>query len=266
MPKALGPLPFLIHIDGVSDLGQKRVRNEDSFTVFPDVGMAVVADGMGGHPGGDVASQTATREVGALLNDRLPLPPEAWAESDLALADLGQTMEAAVMAAHAAIQAQGKADPTLAGMGTTVTAMAIDPLSGNFGIGHVGDSRAYRFREGDLLQLTRDDTWVQERVEHEDLTPEQAKRHPFGHLLTQCVGLDAAPEPHVITGQAEAGDLYLLCSDGLVGMLEEDAMVDLLGDAAGEGPLTIAQRLVDAANKNGGLDNITAALLIVTNA
>jgi len=170
------------------------------------------------------------------------------------------------MAAHIAIQARGEAEPALAGMGTTVTAMAIDALSGNFGIGHVGDSRAYRLREGELLQLTRDDTWVQERVEHEDLTPEQAKRHPFGHLLTQCVGLDDAPEPHVVTGQVQAGDLYLLCSDGLVGMLEDEALVDLLREGSGEGPRTIAQRLVDAANKNGGLDNITAALLIVMGA
>ena len=259
-------MPFLIHVDGVSDLGQTRIRNEDSFTVFPELGTVVVADGMGGHPGGDVASQTAADEAGALLSDRLPLSPEVRADPDLALANLGQTMEAAVMAAHNAIRARGKSDTALAGMGTTLTAMAIDPLSGNFGIGHVGDSRAYRFREGDLLQLTRDDTWVQERVEHEDLTPEQAKRHPFGHLLTQCVGLEAPPEPHVVTGQVQAGDLYLLCSDGLVGMLEDEAMVDLLREASGESARTIAQRLVDAANKNGGLDNITAALLIVTDA
>lgn len=259
-------MPYVIHVDGVSDIGQKRARNEDSFSVFRELGAAVVADGMGGHPGGDVASQTAAHEAGGLLQDRLPLAAEVRADADLALANLGQTMEAAVMAAHTAIRARGKADPALASMGTTVTTMAIDALSGRFAIGHVGDSRAYRFRDGALLQLTHDDTWVQERVDHGDLTAEQADRHPFGHILTQCVGLEEPPEPHVVTGEVEAGDVYFLCSDGLIGMLEEEAMLDLLTASTGEAPLAIAQRLVDAANKNGGLDNITAALFVVADA
>jgi protein phosphatase len=256
-------LSYLIQVDGVSDIGQTRARNEDSFACFADLGVAVVADGMGGHPGGDIASQVAAREAEAHLREHLPRLPAAEAGGDPPVAALGETMATAVMAAHSAIRAQGEEDPMLAGMGTTLTAMAVQADWMGFGIGHVGDSRAYRLRGGRLVQLTRDDTWVQDRVEGGDLTPEQARRHPFGHILTQCLGLDDAPTPHVVTGEVEAGDIYLLCTDGLVGMLEDEAIVDLLTHSVGEPPQRIAQRLVDAANENGGHDNITATVIVV---
>jgi protein phosphatase len=257
-------LPYLIQVDGVSDIGRTRARNEDSFAFFADLGVAVVADGMGGHPGGDIASLTAAREAEAFLRTQLPLLPSEEMGSGPAPAALSETMAAAVMAAHSAIRARGEEDPMLAGMGTTLTAMAVHADSGGFGIGHVGDSRAYRSRGGELQQLTRDDTWVQERVENGDLTPEQAKRHPFGHILTQCLGLDDPPKPHVVTGEVEPGDTYLLCTDGLVGMLEDEAILDLLTHLDGEAPQSIARRLVDAANENGGHDNITATVIVVT--
>jgi len=258
---AFPPLSYEIHAEGASHIGRVRKRNEDSFAVHAELGLVVVADGMGGHPGGDVASRTATHEAGIFLQERLPLAAGARPDKDLALAELGQTMEAVATAAHAAVRAHGKTDPVLARMGTTFTAMVVDLQTGIFGIGHVGDSRAYRLRDGDLLQLTRDDTWVQERVENEDFTPEQARRHPFAHLVTQALGLDDAPEPHVVTGEVAEGDTYLLCTDGLVGMLDDEAVGEHLTEGAGDPPGTIAQRLVDAANESGGRDNITVVVL-----
>jgi protein phosphatase len=254
-------VPYDLHVDGVSDIGKIRKRNEDSLGLFPELGVTVVADGMGGHPGGDVASQLAAETMGEFLHGRLPLSASVRGDRDGAAAHLGQTMEAGVMEAHRAIRARGTKDVTLARMGTTLTALAVDTLTGVFAIGHVGDSRIYRFRNGALLQLTRDDTWVQERLENEDLTPEQAKRHPFGHLLTQCVGLEDAPEPHVVTGTVDAGDTYLLCTDGLMGMVEDEALTEAI--EAGGTPRSIAQSLVDTANENGGRDNVTVAVVSV---
>jgi protein phosphatase len=135
-------------------------------------------------------------------------------------------------------------------------------------LGHVGDSRAYRFRNGTLTQLTRDDTWVQERIEANLLTPAQARKHPFGHLLTQCLGLDDAPTPSILQGAVEVGDAYLLCTDGLVGMLEDAQLEEILArelsaEPSAERLQPALQSLLDAANEAGGHDNITAVLVAI---
>jgi protein phosphatase len=127
----------------------------------------------------------------------------------------------------------------------------------------VGDSRGYRFRGGELTRLTKDDTWVQERIDARQLTPEQARRHPFAHLLTQCLGLEDVPKPRITQGSIEPGDAYLLCTDGLVGMLEEARLAEILARGADEGTL---RTLVDTANGAGGFDNITAVLLTIASA
>ncbi len=173
-----------------------------------------------------------------------------------------------VIQAHEEIRAEGRRDPELEGMGTTITAMAVDRHSDAYVLGHVGDSRAYLYRDGRLTQLTRDDTWVQERIDAAQLTEEQARRHPFAHLLTQCLGLEDTPRPHITHGLVEAGDVYLLCTDGLVGMLEDPELERILAAQLEEngGPHPgepIVQALLDAANDAGGYDNITAVLLTI---
>lgn len=248
---------------GLSDIGKARTRNEDSLFILPDLGVAVVADGMGGHPGGDVASRIAAETAAQVLGDARE---SGDAEEEDATLRLRTAMSRSVVAAHEAIRAHGREQPSLEGMGTTLTAMVVDADSGTYVLGHVGDSRAYLFREGRLTQLTRDDTWVQERVEAAQLTREQARRHPFGHLLTQCLGLDDPPVPHILGGTTRAGDAYLLCTDGLVGMLEDPEMERILaehlssngGGSDGDAPV---RALLDAANEAGGHDNITAALV-----
>jgi protein phosphatase len=257
-------VPHRPTVVGLTDVGRTRTRNEDSLSLLPDLGVAVVADGMGGHPGGDVASRIAADTVAEVLQRELT---GETAGGDPAKR-LHEIMRRSVLAAHEAIRSKGRQEPALDGMGTTITALAVDAASDAFVLGHVGDSRAYRLRNGELTQLTRDDTWVQERVEARQITEEQARRHPFAHLLTQCLGLDDTPVPHIYHGSVEVGDTYLLCTDGLVGMLEDPRLLEILAselgsngatpDEAGEPALAA---LVKAANEAGGHDNITAVLV-----
>jgi serine/threonine protein phosphatase PrpC len=256
---------------GLTDVGKARTRNEDSLSLLPALGVAVVADGMGGHPGGDVASRIAAATAAECLEEELG---DALAAGEDKAERLGEAMRRSVLAAHEAIRDEGRKDPELVGMGTTITAFAVDPETDTFVLGHVGDSRAYRFRNGELLQLTRDDTWVQERIEAQQLTEEQARRHPFAHLLTQCLGLEDTPVPHITHGSVEVGDIYLLCTDGLVGMVDDPGLVEILDRELGENGVQpgggerepVVRALVEAANEAGGYDNITAVLLTIDEA
>ena len=257
------PVPNPPSVVGLSDIGKARTRNEDSLCLLPELGVAVVADGMGGHPGGDIASRIAAEASASVLADA-----RKSARADDAPTSLRQAMARSVAAAHDRIRWYGLEEPELNGMGTTLTALVVDVDSATYVLGHVGDSRAYLFRGGELTQLTRDDTWVQERVDADQLTPEQARNHPFGHLLTQCLGLEEPPIPHIIDGSVAAGDTYLLCTDGLVGMLADGELRRILNDQlAGNGVSDPAdapvRALLDAANAAGGYDNITAALVRV---
>jgi PPM family protein phosphatase len=261
-------LPDALSVTGLSDIGRVRRRNEDSLSLIPDLGVAVVADGMGGHPGGDVASQVAAETAARLLGNALT---GLRSNGDFhILAALREAMEQSMRSAHEEVRGRGSADPELEGMGTTLTAMAVDAASGAFVVGHVGDSRAYRFRSGRLTQLTRDDTWIQQRVERGEISPERAKRSPYAHLLTQCVGLEDTPVPQLLEGRAEPGDAFLLCTDGLVGMLEDREMERLLGVGLAARPAEGGKRdraaavrgLLEAANEAGGHDNVTAALIV----
>jgi protein phosphatase len=222
-------------------------------------GIAVVADGMGGHPGGDVASRVATDTAVRILGEELgraARPGEGGPDR------LSAAMHRSVLGAHEAIRARGQTEPELDGMGTTMPAIAVDHESDLFVLGNVGDSRGYRFRAGELTRLTKDDTWVQERIDARQLTPEQARRHPFAHLLTQCLGLEDAPKPRITQGSIERGDAFLLCTDGLVGMIEETALADILRQ--GRPPADTLRELIDVANRAGGFDNITAVLVTIT--
>ena len=249
---------------GLSDIGRIRRRNEDSLALAAESGIAVVADGMGGHPGGDVASQAASSTALEELSRLRAAPATQSSEAPLHLA-----MSEVVLVAHAAVRDRGARDAALAGMGTTLTAFAANAEDGTWVIGHAGDSRAYLLRHGSFRQLTRDDTWVQQRVDEALLTPAQARRHPFGHILTQCLGLDDPPEPQVLTGRLQPRDLFLLCTDGLAGMLEDEVIADALrAHAHGAGhPADIesaARTLVAMALDRGGYDNITVALVAVS--
>jgi protein phosphatase len=220
-----------------SDTGRQRNANEDSFFVRAPI--FVVADGMGGAQAGEVASKTA---ADAFDVDLPEAPPERV---------LRETIEVA----NRTIHDLARADPSRAGMGTTLTAAIVNPEREEVAIGHVGDSRAYRLRGGRLEQLTRDHSLVEEMRRKGQLTDAQAEDHPQRSIITRALGPEPDVEPDVHTVAAAPGDVFLICSDGLTTMLGEAQIAKLL---AGAGSMAAAVRaLVDEANRAGGRDNIT---------
>jgi serine/threonine protein phosphatase PrpC len=232
-----------------SDAGMVRDHNEDSFLVEPALGLFAVADGMGGHAAGEVASRLALDAVSRALEDRLEddEPPDV-----LALA--GAT--AAVHAVHAA----ATADPSLKSMGTTLTVLVVG-RNARGAVAHVGDSRLYRLRDHRLAQITSDHTYVEEFAKAGIADRETLKKGTWGHALTQAVGHGLDIEVEVVPLDLRPGDRYLLCTDGLHDHVHSDR--DLLIDLEGSDLDSASENLVDFANASGGHDNITVVLVDV---
>ena len=176
----------------------------------------------------------------------------------------GDAMADAVEAANREVASTAKAYEEHAGMGTTLTVLAINPETGAFVIGHVGDSRAYRLRSGILEQLTRDHTVAQDLLDAGQLTNSDISNHPFRHLLSRAVGTESEVEAEIIIGSAEPGDLYLLCTDGLVGVVDDETMAAILVGATAGTLESLAAKLIGVANEQGGPDNITVSFLAVS--
>jgi PPM family protein phosphatase len=228
----------------LTDVGRRRLGNEDAFVCDPP--LFAVADGMGGAQAGELASQLAA----AALEER----------SGGLRGEEGMT--ALVQDANARIFRRALADPTAAGMGTTVTAALVDEEDGAVTIAHVGDSRAYRLRGGRLEQLTDDHSLVAELVRSGRLTQEEADQHPHRSVITRALGTEEAVAVDTFTISMEPGDLYLICSDGLTSMVADDEILGLL--TAAEGDLDrAAESLVAAANAGGGEDNVTVVLVAI---
>jgi protein phosphatase len=220
-----------------TDTGRQRNANEDS--LFTRAPLFVVADGMGGAQAGEVASKTAAES----FDRELPqAPPERL---------LRETIEAA----NRTIHERARNDPDLAGMGTTITAAIVDPVAEEVAIGHVGDSRAYRLRGGKLERLTRDHSLVEEMRRKGQLTDAQAEDHPQRSIITRALGPEPEVEVDVQTVPAHAGDVFLICSDGLTTMLGDEQIARLLSRATSMEAAVRA--LVDEANRAGGRDNIS---------
>ncbi len=220
-----------------TDTGRQRSANEDSLFLRPPV--FVVADGMGGAQAGEVASKVAAES----FDRELPAaPPERV---------LSETIEAA----NRAIHERARTDPELTGMGTTTTAMIVDLGAEEVAIGHVGDSRAYRLRAGRFERLTRDHSLVEEMRRKGQLTDAQAEDHPQRSIITRALGPEPEVKVDVQTVPAQAGDVFLVCSDGLTTMLPDDHIARVLGRASSMEAAVRA--LVDEANRAGGRDNIS---------
>jgi serine/threonine protein phosphatase PrpC len=228
-----------------------RVGNEDS--MFADAnpyrGVFMVADGMGGHAAGEVASamavQIVTRDIAQLR--------------DVSSPHAAEILRGALQDANRAIFNRTISEVDKQGMGTTASVLI---LSGNrYLIGQVGDSRIYRARNGTLEQLTKDHSYVQEQVDAGYITPEQARYHPYSNVITRCVGASPEVEPDVYSGELQPGDVFLVASDGLTGMLEDAHLQRLVLGKTSPGALVDA--LVHEANRRGGLDNITAVVVRV---
>ena len=234
-----------------SDVGMVRSGNEDSFFAEADSrrGVFVVADGMGGHAAGEVASEMAVQIVSrALLQIDSVIAPEAANRTAQAMRD-----------ANRAIYDRMLAENDKQGMGTTASVLVLS--DDRYLIGQIGDSRIYMLRDGALMQITKDHSYVQEQVDAGLLTPEQARYHPYSNVITRCVGAGESVEPDLYAGDVKPGDVFLVASDGLTGMVDDRRLQQILLSRSGPG--RIVDALIADANGRGGLDNITAIVVQV---
>ena len=235
-----------LEVGARSDVGMIRSGNEDNYYADPKRGLFIVADGMGGHAAGEVASEMAVQIVTREL-----------ASASLNEDGITEKVAQSLRTANRAIYDRTIAEVDKQGMGTTASVLMLG--EGKYLIGQVGDSRVYLLRDGALKQLTKDHSYVQEQVDAGYLTPEQARYHPYSNVITRCVGAGEAVEPDTYTGTVKIGDLYLVASDGLTGMVDDRRLQQLL--LARSTAQRIVEALISEANGRGGLDNITAIVI-----
>jgi protein phosphatase len=250
---------------GLSDVGLQREHNEDSYCILSEHRLFVVADGMGGHRAGDVASHMATTEMTAFF-DATSVDGDGgeWPdEDDSRLTPDQSRLVSAVKLANQRIFQASVGDRSVQGMGTTIVGALFNRDERKMHIAHVGDSRAYRVRAGDITQLTRDHSLLNDYLlVMPNLTDLQRERLP-SNVITRALGMQEAVAVDLFFEEVEPGDVYMLCSDGLNGMVSDERMLDIL-HAAGADVETGAKALVAQANANGGEDNITVVVVRIT--
>jgi PPM family protein phosphatase len=255
------PLPSLTWAV-TSDPGLKRTSNEDSYSTRPDVGLFVVADGMGGHVAGEVASRVAVEAIEAFIQETagadrnrtwpFPFDPTVSLEAN--------RLRAAFRLANRKIALAIADSQDLRGMATTASAVLLGHRSAS--VAHVGDSRVYVLRAGTLEQITNDHSWVEEQVRAGTLSPTAARQHPWRNVVTRALSGGEDPEVDVTELNLLAGERFLLCSDGLFSVVTDAQITRILSDKTLSLP-EVCRRLIDAANSGGGPDNITAVVLEV---
>lgn len=231
---------------GLTDTGRVRSVNQDDFYLDPQGRFFVVADGMGGHAGGQEASRIATETIKTYLEDN-------W-QTTLTSAEL---LEKSIWEANQEIIGDQEIHPERADMGTTVVVLLF--RNNEPWCGHIGDSRLYRWRDQELVQITDDQTWVARAMKMGDLTPEEARVHPWRHVLSQCLGRRDLQKVELQALKVLAGDSFLLCSDGLTEEVSDPEIAQKLSaDADDE---TVVRQLVEKAKDNGGSDNVTVVIV-----
>jgi protein phosphatase len=217
--------------------------------LFPDLNLFVVADGMGGHAAGEVASSMAVETVRESIskNEGLDHPPVA-----------AQRLEMAIKASNKKIYQAGKQSPALAGMGTTIVSVLLDQDTAN--IGYVGDSRAYLIRQDEITQLTTDHSLVNEYLKKGMMTPEEAEHHPLKHVLSRALGTAPDVEVDILSVPLKSEDILLLCSDGLSNTVTQKIMLQTVKHSKGN-LQEACHQLIEQANSHGGVDNITTVIL-----
>ena len=243
-----------------TDAGRRRNSNEDSHSTRPDVGLFIVADGMGGHVAGEVASRVAVESISAFIQETagadrnrtwpFPFEPELSFEAN--------RLKAAFRLANRRIAAAIADSQDLRGMATTASAMLVG--DDHACVAHIGDSRVYVLQGTDLRQITDDHSWVEEQVRAGMLTPAAARQHPWRNVVTRALSGAEDPEIDVVQVKPVVGDRFLLCSDGLFGVVGDDQIAQIVGDRKASLD-EICGNLIDAANAAGGPDNITALII-----
>lgn len=243
----------------LSDVGRKRSANEDSYLADGKLQLFVVADGMGGHAAGEVASRIAVESIEDFITYTSNDKEITWPfEFDETLSMAGNRLKSAIQTAHAKVLEATSQKKEFQGMATTVVAVLVE--DGKAQVAHVGDSRAYMVREGKLIQLTSDHSWVNEQLRTGAITSQQARNHPYRNIVTRALGGPNPVDVDVSEEPLQKSDIILLCSDGLNTMITDEQILDIL--TRNQDDLEKAcQELISTANQNGGEDNVTAVLV-----
>ncbi len=248
---------------GQTDVGRTRPHNEDSYFSDDSLGLYVVADGMGGHAAGEVASAEAVDQIhGMVKSGRAAIEALNAEVTDETRAVVRRLIESAVQAATYMVFSMAEFEPERKGMGTTISAMVI--AGGRAFLAQVGDSRVYLIRSGQSVQVTEDHTWVNYQVKIGAMTAEQAKTSPRANAITRAVGIKDYVDVDTFEVELAPGDRYMLCSDGLHGYLSDAA--EVAGISAQQSLGAANQRFIDLANERGGKDNITVVMVEIQGA
>jgi serine/threonine protein phosphatase PrpC len=250
----------MIEAYGRTDVGRRRKVNEDSFLVAPDASLYAVCDGMGGHNAGEVASRMAIETLLAFVEKSAVEKEITWPWGlDANLTFDANRLKTAIRLANSRVYQAADNREELTGMGTTVVSVVVteDVMT----IGSAGDSRVYLVRGGELKQLTRDDSWVSAALGEGILNSDDVEHHPLRNVITKAVGARDTIDLDVIEHRLEPGDVAMLCSDGLHGMINDLEIARLLVPLVADSLEAASARLVDAANEAGGRDNVTVVLL-----
>jgi protein phosphatase len=243
---------------GITDVGLKRAHNEDSFYRSDDMGLFLVADGMGGHAAGEVASGSAIQAILDFLNRQQEDANITWPfEFDDHFSTEANSLLNGVRLANQRLCAVQQERPELSGMGTTIAALRIAEEEAV--LAHVGDSRIYRERDGVLEQLTSDHSWVNEQLQKKIITAEEARNHRYKNVITRALGNRLDLDIDLRIEKLNSGDIFMLCSDGLSGMVDDDGILDILNRY--KDLRETANKLVAQANEAGGNDNVTVVLV-----
>jgi len=244
---------------GLTDVGLQREHNEDSFLVLVEHGLFIVADGMGGHRAGDVASRLAVDSIGEFFRS-FGGEDATWPfHMDTTMSEAENRLVASIRVANRQIFEKSIRSRELRGMGTTVVGALFSESDGRMYIGHVGDSRCYRFRDGELRLMTRDHSLINDYLlAMPELSAEQQAELPK-NVITRALGMQEHVMVDVQADESWPGDVYLLCSDGLSGMVPDEILLEIVGSTTD--PDAICERLIETANDFGGEDNITAIVI-----
>jgi serine/threonine protein phosphatase PrpC len=244
---------------GASDVGRRRQLNEDSLVMDQDSGLFIVADGMGGHNAGEIASKLAAETVMNFIRRAKEEEEITWPYGvDPKLSIDANRLRTAIMLANKRVWKEADKRQDYTGMGTTIVAAVVGDDSITFA--GAGDSRLYRIRGEEIVQLTIDDSWVQVAIDEGVLDPGEAEHHPMRNIITKAIGAKENIEIPVFEEQLEDGDFFVLCSDGLHGMINDEEILRIVLES-GNTLETCVKKLIQAANDNGGKDNVTVLLM-----
>jgi PPM family protein phosphatase len=247
-----------IEARGITDVGRRRNHNEDALLVDEQLGLFIVADGMGGHAGGGTASRLAVETIQATVRHAREAEPEAFAARSERVDEspVPDVLREAVEEACAVIYRTAQGDPELAGMGTTVTAALVDGHVAY--VAHVGDSRCYLVRDGRIYQVSEDHSLVNEQLKAGAISPDEAKHSRFKNIITRSVGFEQQVQVDLMGLELEPGDAIVICCDGLSNLVDDPEILSIVGEST----IDLApERLVALANDRGGDDNISVIVV-----